>query len=395
MYKITSLNDQGLGVCFVDNKITFVYNTLIGDVIDLEIIKNNSKYNLAKVTKYIKRSNNYCDSKCPHFDKCGGCNFLNMSYEDTLLFKKNKLERILKKFANIETNVDIISSENRYNYRNKITLQVQDKQIGYYSYNTNEIVSINNCLLAKESINEIIPILKKFNIKNGKIIIRTNYINEILINIISDDNIKLTDNIPKNIKGIIINNKVVYGQDYLIDTIGDYHFKISYDSFFQVNNYMANIIFELIHKNILKDENILDLYCGVGTLGISTNTNNKLFGIEIVKNAIDNAIYNAKLNHINNYNFKCGKVEYNLNKYLKESIGVVIVDPPRKGLDKKALDSIITINPKQIIYVSCDPITLARDLKTLKDKYNINFIKALDMFPNTYHIENFVILERK
>ena len=235
MYKITSLNDQGLGVCFVDNKITFVYNTLIGDVIDLELIKENSKYNLAKVTKYIKRSNNYLDSKCPFFDKCGGCNFLNMSYEDTLVFKKQKIERILKKFANIETNVDIISSDNRYNYRNKITLQVQDKKIGYYSYNTNEIVEINNCLLVKESINKIIPILKSFNINNGKIIIRTNYIDEILINIISDDDIILISDIPSNVKGIIINDKVVYGQDYLIDTIGDYHFKISYDSFYIKN----------------------------------------------------------------------------------------------------------------------------------------------------------------
>ena len=396
MYEIQSLSDQGLGVCFVDNKLTFVYNTLIGDVVDIEIIKSSSKYNLAKVTNYIKRSDSYQEAKCPFCDKCGGCNFLNMSYEDTLLFKKQKVERILKKFAHIDTNVEILSSENRYNYRNKITLQVSNKQIGYYTYNTNEIVPIDKCLLVKNSINYIIPLLKDFNVINGKIIIRTNYIDEVLIHIISDDNITLIKDIPSNVKGIIINDKVIYGEDYLIDTIGDKHFKISYDSFFQVNNYIASIIFDNIKDNILPNESILDLYCGVGTLGIATEVkNNKIYGIELIENAINNANYNAKLNNLTDYEYKCGKVEDNLNVYTKENIGVVIVDPPRKGLDKKALDAIKVIYPKQIIYVSCDPVTLARDLNELKETYNIKTIKALDMFPNTYHVETFTILERK
>ncbi len=396
MYEIKSLNDQGLGVCFVDNKITFVYNTLIGDKVDIEIIKSNAKYNLAKVTKYIKRSNLYQDSKCPYFDKCGGCSFLNISYEDTLTYKRDKVEHILKKFANIEKKLAIASSEDRYNYRNKITLQVKDKQIGYYSYNTNEIIEINNCLLVKESINKIIPLLKEFNVINGKIIIRTNYIDEILIYIISDDNINMIKDIPTNVKGIILNNKVLYGVDYLIDTIGDNQFKVSYDSFFQVNNYTANIIYDLIKNNVPDNAKVLDLYCGVGTLGTATSSKaSKITGIEVVENAIDNANYNATLNKLNNYEYICGKVEDYIDKFIKEKFDVVIVDPPRKGLDKKTIDSLIKINSPLIIYVSCNPITLARDLKILKEYYNIDYTIPIDMFPNTYHIETVCFLERK
>ncbi|MBE6158387.1 MAG: class I SAM-dependent RNA methyltransferase [Firmicutes bacterium] len=396
MYKITSLNNQGLGICYVNNKITFVYNTLIGDVVDIEIIRTTSKYNIAKVKNYIKRSDSYKASFCKYSSTCGGCNFLNMSYEDTLVYKREKVEHVLKKFANIDEYVAIVSSDNRYNYRNKITLQVQNKEIGYYTYNTNEIVAIDNCLIAKDSINQIIPILKEFNVNNGKIIIRCNYIDELLIHIITDDRVKVPTNLPSNIKGIVVNSKTLYGDNFLIDKIGDKYFKLSYDSFFQVNNYVSSIIFDLIDKHILKDENILDLYCGVGTLGLSTYIKDKkLYGIEIVENAINNAIYNAKHNSVVNYDYKCGKVEDQISRYINENIGVVIVDPPRKGLDKKALNSILAINPKQVIYVSCDPITLARDLNTLKDRYKIEYICALDMFPNTYHVETFVVLKRK
>ena len=396
MYKITSLNNQGLGICYVHNKITFVYNTLIGDVVDIEIIRTTSKYNLAKVKNYLKRSDSYKASFCKYSSTCGGCNFLNMSYEDTLVYKREKVEHVLKKFANIDEYVAIVSSDNRYNYRNKITLQVQNKEIGYYTYNTNEIVAIDSCLIAKDSINQIIPILKEFNVNNGKIIIRCNYIDELLIHIITDDRVKVPTNLPSNIKGIVVNSKTLYGDNFLIDKIGDKYFKLSYDSFFQVNNYVSSIIFDLIDKHILKDENILDLYCGVGTLGLSTYIKDKkLYGIEIVENAINNAIYNAKHNSVVNYDYKCGKVEDQINRYINENIGVVIVDPPRKGLDKKALNSILAINPKQVIYVSCDPITLARDLNTLKDRYKIEYICALDMFPNTYHVETYVVLQRQ
>ena len=395
-YEIKQLNNQGLGICYVNNKITFVYNTLIGDKVSIEIIKTTSKYNIAKVKEYIKRSDSYKTSFCKYSSVCGGCNFLNMSYEDTLVYKREKVEHVLKKFANIDEYVAIVSSDNRYNYRNKITLQVQNKEIGYYTYNTNEIVSIDNCLIAKDAINQIIPTLKEFNINNGKIIIRCNYIDELLIHIITDDRVRPLEKIPSNIKGIVVNSKTIYGDNFLIDKIGDKYFKLSYDSFFQVNNYVSSIIFDLIDKHILKDENILDLYCGVGTLGLSTYIKDKkLYGIEIVENAINNAVYNAKHNSVVNYEYKCGKVEDQISRYVNENIGVVIVDPPRKGLDKKALNAILAINPKQVIYVSCDPITLARDLNTLKDRYKIEYICALDMFPNTYHVETFVVLERK
>ena len=202
--------------------------------------------------------------------------------------------------------------------------------------------------------------------------------------------------IPTNVKGIILNNKVLYGVDYLIDTIGDNQFKISYDSFFQVNNYTANIIYNLIKNNVPDNAKVLDLYCGVGTLGTATSSKaSKITGIEVVENAIDNANYNATLNKLNNYEYICGKVEDYIDKFIKEKFDVVIVDPPRKGLDKKTIDSLIRINSPLIIYVSCNPITLARDLKILKEYYNIDYTIPIDMFPNTYHIETVCFLERK
>ena len=155
MYKIESLNDQGKGVCFVDNKITFVDNALVGEEVELNITRKASKFNSAYVTKYIKTSDKRVNSFCEFSDICGGCALANMDYNDTLEFKKNKVNRILKKFANIDTNVDIISSNN-LNYRNKITLQVKDKIVGYYKENTNDIVNISECKIANNNINKFI-----------------------------------------------------------------------------------------------------------------------------------------------------------------------------------------------------------------------------------------------
>ena len=395
-YEITSLNDQGLGICYVNNKITFVKNAVINDIVTIKIIKEFSKYNIAIVDKYIKYSNKRINSKCPYFEKCGGCILQNLKYEDTLKFKKDKLESILHKFANINTDVKIVSNANDYNYRNKVSLKVVNKVIGYYSYNSNDIVKIDRCEIASKAINKVILKLEKFNIINGDITIRSNYKNEILIIINSSDDINI-DNIDNidNVVGIIKNKKVVYGQDYFIDKIGNKLFKVSYDSFFQVNNYIIEKIFDDINKYILKNSNVLDLYCGVGTLGINvSNTSNKIVGIEYIENAINNAKENALINNLKKYEYYLGDVS-NVILKIKDNIDVIICDPPRSGLNKKTIESILNINPKQIIYVSCDPITLSRDLKVLLNNYKIDYIKGYDMFSYTYHLETLVVLNKK
>ena len=394
-YEIINLNDQGLGVTYVDGKVTFVYNALEGEVVTLDIVKSNSKFNMAKVRKYVKVSDQRCEAMCPFYEECGGCHLQHLSYENTVKYKKNKLENILHKFSNIDIKVNMISCKNNLNYRNKITLKVKDGVVGYYSYKTNDIVKIDNCLIASDNINKFVKHIEKFNVKSGEVVIRENFNQELLIRFISNDKINIVDIDDLKIVGIIQNNKLLKGESSFVDKINNKYFKISYDSFFQVNREMAGNIFNIIRENIIKDSTVLDLYSGVGTLGINVgDISKKVYGIEIVENAVLNSISNANANKVKNASYMLGDASKVIDK-IKDTIDVVIVDPPRSGLSKHEVDVLQNINPKQIIYVSCDPITLARDLKLLNNNYNINKVYGLDMFPYTYHVESLCILERK
>ena len=393
-YEIKALNDQGKGICFVDNKITFVDNTVIGDIVEINILKTSSKYNLANVSKYIKKSLTRTKSFCPYSEVCGGCSLANISYQDTLEFKKNKINHALKKFGNIDTSVPIIASEPNLNYRNKITLKVLDGIVGYFKEQTNEIVPIKECMVASIPINSFIKYIKNFEIKNGEVIIRSNYNSELLINFITDDPIILVPINDLKIVGILKNGKTLKGDTKFMQNINNHFFQVSYDSFFQINPYICSQLFNLINEHIIPNSNVLDLYCGVGTLGLSTANNiNKLYGIEIVPNAVINAVTNAKMNNVNNAKYMLGDTSKIISK-IDDKIDVIIIDPPRSGLDKNSLKTILEINPKQIIYVSCDPITLSRDLKELTSLYSIDYISGLDMFPYSYHVETFVVLKR-
>ena len=394
-YKILSLNDQGLGVCYVDNKITFVFNALVGEEVSLEIIKKTSKYNLAKVKEIITKSNKRIEPICPYFNACGGCIWQNVSYDESLSLKKTRVKKILNKFANIDIDMDIEPSNKSYNYRNKITLKIVNKNIGYYSYNTNDLVIINSCLLANDEINKFIKVLPIFNIINGEVIIRSNYNNELLIHIISNDDITIPNLNDFKIVGILKNDQIIKGESSFIDIINNKLFQVSYNSFFQVNRDVTSLIFKYIKDNILKGKNVLDLYCGVGTLGINVaDIENNIYGIEVVENAVLNAIKNAKINKCDNIKYLLGDASKLISK-ISDKIDVVIVDPPRSGLTKEIINTIINNNIEQIIYVSCDPITLARDIKLLSNDYNIKSIRLFDMFAYTYHLESVCILERK
>ena len=392
-YEIKTLNDQGQGITYVNDKITFVDKVIPGDIIELKIIKEYKKYNIAKVTKIITKSKDRVDNLCSYYNECGGCHLQCLSYDNIIKYKKEKLENILNKFANINYDINIVKSNN-LNYRNKITLKIVDKTIGFYKYNTNDLIEINNCLIANDSINEFIKYLKDFKIKNGEVIIRSNYNNELLINIISKDKITIPDNDLK-IVGILQNNKLIYGEDHFMELINNKFFEVSYDSFFQINRDITSKIFDYIRSNILKNKNVLDLYCGVGTLGINVaDISSKVYGIEIVENAVLNAIKNAKINKVNNIKYMLGSADKIIDK-IDDNIDVVIIDPPRSGLTNKEIDVIKSMNVKQIIYVSCDPITLSRDLKLFSTDYKIKNIKGFDMFSYTYHIETICILERR
>ena len=392
--EILKLDNFGRGICYIDDKITFVENTLPGEVVEVELRKVNKKYNEAKVINYLAKSGNRIESLCPFYEMCGGCNTEHLKYDDEILFKESKLEYIFKKFWNKEINVT--KSDSEYGYRNKITLKIVNGNYGYYMDSSHKLVLIDDCLLASDAIRKVLKDINKFKINNGEIVIRSNYNDELLVWIKSDDDISFNiDEFKKHkIVGVVLNNKLLYGEESFVQIIDKKYYKVSYDSFFQVNLNVCEKIFNYISNYLDKDENVLDLYCGVGTLGIGVGDHvKKIYGIEIVPNAILNAISNSKVNKVDGY-YLLGKCENCIDK-INDDISTIIVDPPRAGLGSYTLSTIISFKPKKIIYVSCDPMTLARDLGTLTNEYKIIDLGGFDMFPRTSHIETVCILTRK
>ena len=393
---IDRFDDLGRGIAYVGEKITFIPNTIPGDTVDITITKETKKYNIAKVDKYLKLSSRRIKPKCPYFDICGGCTLQSISYEDTINYKYNKVKNLFKK-SDIEINPEIIRNPSPYNYRNKISLKVVDKRTGFYEESTHNIVEINECIIASPAINKTISLISEFNIINGNITIRCNKNNEILIILESSDKLNIDINYLKSqikLVGIVINNETFYGDNFLIENINDYFYKISYDSFFQVNPYVASILFNEVSKRINEEDTVLDLYCGVGTLSLNATCAKEVIGVEIVENAILNAIFNAHINKIDNVKFILNDSTKAVSK-LNKKFTKVIVDPPRSGLTKTIIDNILSINPEEIIYVSCDPATLVRDILLFIDKYNIKKAIIFDMFSYTYHVETMIVLKRR
>jgi 23S rRNA (uracil1939-C5)-methyltransferase len=390
--KIDRLSDQLEGIGYVDGKIIFVPKTIPGDTVDVKIIEEKSKYLRGKVSGKLTQTD------CPFFYNCGGCSLRNTTYDNSVLLKKNNLESLLKKNNIMSSNINVFDNKIPFNYRNKISLKIVNGKIGFFEEGTNDIVEINNCLIARDAINNFLEEIPKLNIKNGFITIRCNYNNELLIIIETKDKINYDYNLLKNnhkIAGVVLNNKCVLNNDYFFDKINNYLFKISYNSFFQINNYCAGKIFEIIENNINKDDVVLDLYSGVGTLSICSSIKAKsVIGVEVVPNAVKNALINKEVNKVKNVEFMLGDVSKIVNN-LKQNFTTIIFDPPRKGLDKKTIEFTLKKLPNKIIYVSCNAITLVRDLKLLSDIYNVSEVYMLDMFSYSYHFETVCILERK
>ena len=389
--KIERLNDQLEGIGYIDGKIVFVPKTKVGEEVDISITLENSKFLRGEVLNSI-------NSDCLYFSKCGGCYLRNYSYEETLKLKEDNIKKLFDKNNMIVPRFNLIENSKPYNYRNKISLKVFNKKIGFYQDKTNDIVEINSCLIAKDAINNIIPDLNEIGINNGFITIRCNYNDELLIVIETLDNITYDFNKLKDkhkIAGVIINDKVVLNDNYFFDKINNYLFKVSNNSFFQVNNAIAGEIFNLIDNNISEEDTVLDLYSGVGTLSIAASNKAKhVIGVEVIPNAVKNALVNMKLNKKDNLDFMLGDVPKVISN-INSDIDTIIFDPPRKGLDDYTVKYTLDKSPKKIIYVSCNPITLVRDLKLLSDKYKIDEVNVLDMFSYSYHAETLCVLERR
>ncbi len=387
---IIKFDHFGRGIGRINQKVAFVYKALPNEVVDITVTNEKKNYFVGEICKIIKASEERVKPICPYYNKCGGCNFLHSKYEVEKAFKLNKGKELLGE-------IDSFYETKNLNYRNKVTLHVVNNKVGLYEEKSKQIVEIDYCYLLNDNINKVIKDLRKidlslYNIR--EIIIKSNC-NKILLDIDSSIN---NDFIKKlgYIDTIISNGKIIKGNGFIEEIIDDKVFKITSKAFFQVNKEGLMNISKIIRNFLLnkKINHALDLFSGTSLWGIIiSNFANQVTSIEINKEACLNAIDNIKKNNIKNIHVINGDVAYYIDKF--NDIDLVIIDPPRSGLDKKTREYLKRINSKYIIYISCDMQTLKRDLVDLKELYSTNSINLVDMFRGTYHCESICLLERK
>ena len=388
---IDRMDHFGNGIGNINCKIIFVKGALTGETVDVTITKDKKSFMEGTINTIIYKSSKRVEPFCKYFGVCGGCSLCHLNYENTLEYKKERVKNILSKFDIPKINV--IKNENDLYYRNKIELKIVDGKLGFYEKSTHNLIEIKECKVTKKSINKSFEFVKNMKLENANVTIRANYNDEVLIIIDSKEKPVILNPEDYKIVGIVLNDKCIYGQDNFMEKINNLFFTVSYNSFFQVNNYINLELFNLIKQNIV-GKTVLDLYSGVGTLSIvASKVVDKVYSIEVIANAVKNALINAKINKCDNINFILGKVEDKIG-FINDKIDTIIVDPARAGLDKKTIEVINNICPQRIIYVSCDTQSLANNLVDLTN-YEIKRFYILDMFSYTYHIECFCILDRK
>lgn len=390
----------GGGIAKIDGMVVFVEKAVKGDIVRIEITKSKKNYKVAKIVKILKKSEDRVANICPYSDVCGGCSTIHIAYDKQLEHKREKLKELIEKefsnpisFAPIESNYSCIE------YRNKITLHFEKERLGLYEEKSNRLVEIDSCTLVHATINDAIKKLKKLsarkdvNLKNA--VIKTSSENKLLLSLSGalkkEEVIELFPN-----DTIYLNDELILGDGKIIEYLAGYEFEISNHSFFQINKDMAEVLYKIVLDQAKKVNatNVLDLYCGTGTLTLILGKIAKhVTGIEKEHDAIMNANANKKRNEIKNVTFIEGLVEDYLVNF-KDSIDLIVVDPPRSGMVKKGVEEISRIHPSHIIYVSCNPATLVRDVKLLTD-YEIIEVSPVDMFPNTYHLECVCLLRLK
>jgi 23S rRNA (uracil1939-C5)-methyltransferase len=388
---IDRMDHFGNGIGNINGKIIFVKGALTGETVDVTITKDKKSFMEGTINTIIYKSSKRVEPFCKYFGVCGGCSLCHLNYENTLEYKKERVKNILSKYD--IPNINVIRNENDLYYRNKIELKIVDGKLGFYEKKTHNLIEIKECKVTKKSINKSFEFVKNMKLENANVTIRANYNDEVLIIIDSKEKPVILNPEDYKIVGIILNDKCIYGQDNFMEKINNLFFTVSYNSFFQVNNYINLELFNLIKENIV-GKTVLDLYSGVGTLSIvASKVVDKVYSIEVTQNAVKNALINAKINKCDKINFILGKVEDKIG-FINDKIDTIIVDPARAGLDKKTIEVINNICPQRIIYVSCDTQSLANNLVDLAN-YEIKKFYILDMFSYTYHIECFCILNRK
>lgn len=435
---------EGEGIAKINDFTIFIPGAIKGEGVKIIIVKVLTSYAFGKILEIIIPSKDRnINIDCSTYKRCGGCNLRHVNYKTTLKMKKNIVQNLVDR--NLKEKVivkDTIGMEHPFHYRNKAQYPIgTDKDgnpiIGVFANRTHEVIQIDKCLIQNEETETIAKFICQFAQKNNisvynektcqgllrhiviKVGIKTNQIMCILVlnseKLPNEEKLigELTKQFP-NITTIVknINNKNtnvilgktninILGKGYIYDKLGDYTFKISPLSFYQINPIQTEKLYDLALQaaKLTGNEIVFDLYCGIGTIGIyMANKAKKVYGIEIVEDAIKDAKENCKINNVTNAEYYAGDTEKLLtdlieNKKIKPD--VIVVDPPRKGLDNTTVENILKIKPTRLVYVSCNPATLIRDLSKLECKYEIKEIQPVDMFPFTSHVECVTALQLK
>ena len=427
---------QGEGIAKIDGLTIFIPNAIKGETIKVLIVKVLTSHAFGKIIEIINPSENRVESDCTTYKRCGGCSLRHVKYEETLKVKQNAVQSLVNKSLNNKIKVEeTLGMEHPYHYRNKAQYPVGlnkdgNPVIGVFANRTHEIIPIDTCFIQNKQTEEIAKYIFKFLVDNNisfynektqkglvrhivtKIGVRTNEIMCIIVingreipneaKMISEltskfSNIKtIVKNVNTKNTNVILGNENInlYGDGYITDKLGDYTFKISPMSFYQVNPIQAEKLYELGVKfaDITKEDVVFDLYCGIGTISLfMSKFAKKVYGVEIVDEAIIAAKENARINNVYNTEFIAGDVE-NVKQIIPD---IIMVDPPRRGLDNTSIENIKKVLPKKLVYISCNPATLVRDLAKLENIYEIKKIKPVDMFPYTNGIECVSVLELK
>lgn len=437
--EIKGMGYEGEGVGKIDDFTIFIPGAIKGEKVNAKIVKVNKNFAFGKLLDVVEESSFRTEPICSIYKRCGGCQLQHLSYEGQLDFKGQRVKDAIERIGKINPEVlPVIGMENPYNYRNKVQLPVGETNgeinIGFYALRSHDIINMEKCYIQDEISEKIMGLVKQWMIecnikaydeathtgvlrhlmirkgfKTSEVMVvlvtRTNELphKDEIINLLTS-NVKEVVSVIQNINSektnviLGLKSNTLWGKDVIQDYIGKFKFNISPLSFFQVNPVQTEVLYNkaLEYANLTGDEIVFDAYCGTGTISLFlAQKAKKVYGVEIIPEAIENAWENAKLNSVDNVDFLVGKSEQVIPDLINKGIkaDVVVVDPPRKGCERVLLEAIAKINPKRIVYVSCDAGTLARDLAILDElNYKTEKIQPVDMFPHTAHVENVTLL---
>jgi len=437
--KCIDLSFEGLGVCKDNGRVIFVEEMFPGDEAQVEIVYQRAGSLFGRVTKLLKASPDRIEPKCKVCSSCGGCEFQKYAYKAQLVYKQKKVVEQFRKIGHMDVEaLPTIGMEDPYFYRNKIQVPFGcdskgNVYCGFYKQNTHVIVPIEKCFIEDERAEPILKAMRylmksmrigPFDEDSGEGVIRyaliktSKFFHDVMLVLVtgvdsfaSRNNFvralveqcpeitTVVQNINSRHTNVILGDrtKILYGKGFIRDTLCGVNFRISAKSFYQTNPIMTEILYNtaMDFAKLTPDDVVFDAYSGIGTIGmIAAKRCKKAISVEIVPEAVHDAIANARENNITNFVSYADDASDYITRMARvnDHIDVLFMDPPRKGSDQRFLDAVIKLKPSRILYVSCDPTTLARDVAYLNQSYKVGKIQPVDLFPQTFHVETVVVL---